>query len=67
MKRRNFNTSKVPRTTDVFPQAIVAGNFIFISGTPGFNTTTEKLSDSFEEQAMQSFMNIQTQRTHSSS
>ena len=60
MARQNFNTSKVPRTTEVFPQAVIEGNFIFISGTPGFNATTGKLSDSFDEQAMQSFMNIKT-------
>ena len=60
MDRQNFNTSKVPRTTEVFPQAVIAGNFIFISGTPGFNATTGKLSDSFEEQAVQSFLNIKT-------
>ena len=58
MDRQNFNTSKVPRTTEVFPQAVIAGNFIFISGTPGNNAITGKLSDSFEEQAIQSFMNI---------
>ena len=60
MDRQNFNTSKVPRTTEVFPQAVIAGNFIFISGTPGFNAITGKLSDSFEEQAVQSFLNIKT-------
>ena len=60
MHRQNFNTLKVPRTTEVFPQAVIAGNFIFISGTPGFNKTAGKLSDSFEEQTMQSFMNIKT-------
>ena len=56
--RKNFNTSKVPRMSEVFPQAVIADNFIFISGTPGFNPATGKLSDSFAEQAMQSFMNI---------
>ena len=60
MDRQNFNTSKVPRTTEVFPQAVIAGNFIFISGTTGYNAITGKLSDSFTEQAMQSFMNIKT-------
>ena len=60
MDRQNFNTLKVPRTTEVFPQAVIAGNFIFVSGTPGFNATTGKLSDSFQEQALQSFMNIKT-------
>jgi 2-iminobutanoate/2-iminopropanoate deaminase len=58
--RQNFNTTKVPRTTEVFPQAVVAGNIIFISGTTGINPGTGKLSDSFEEQARQAFMNIKT-------
>ncbi|HTB26677.1 MAG TPA: RidA family protein [Puia sp.] len=58
--RKNFNTVKVPRTTEVFPQAVIANNFIFISGTPGFNPETGKLSDRFEEQALQCFQNIKT-------
>jgi 2-iminobutanoate/2-iminopropanoate deaminase len=58
--RKNFNTSKLPRMSEVFPQAVIADNFIFISGTTGINPGTGKLSDSFEEQAMQSFMNIKT-------
>jgi 2-iminobutanoate/2-iminopropanoate deaminase len=53
--RKNFNSLKVPRTSDVFPQAVIADNFIFISGTPGFNPATGKLSDIFEEQVRQSF------------
>ncbi|MBC7829085.1 MAG: RidA family protein [Chitinophagaceae bacterium] len=58
--RKNFNSSKVPRMTDVFPQAVIAGNFIFVSGTTGVNPETGKLSESFEEQAAQSFRNIKT-------
>lgn len=58
--RRNFNTSKVPRMTEVFPQAVIADKFVFISGTPGFDPATGQLSDSFEEQARQSFLNIKT-------
>jgi len=46
--------------TEVFPQAVIAGSFIYISGTPGFHPTTGKLPDSFEEQALQSFLNIKT-------
>ncbi|MEO5684976.1 MAG: RidA family protein [Chitinophagaceae bacterium] len=56
--RKNFNTAKVPRMTEVFPQAVIADELVFISGTTGFHPTTGKLSDSFEEQAMQSFLNI---------
>ena len=58
--RINFNTPKIPRTTEVFPQAVTAGNFIFISGTTGLNPSTGKLSDQFEEQARQAFLNIKT-------
>jgi len=36
-----------------------AGGFIFVSGTPGLDLGTGKVvSDSFEEQARQSFRNI---------
>ncbi|HMG66187.1 MAG TPA: RidA family protein [Chitinophagaceae bacterium] len=58
--RKIFNTPKVPRISEVFPQAVIADKFIFLSGTPGLNPATGKLSDSFEEQAMQSFQNIKT-------
>ena len=58
--RTNFNTSKVPRTTDVFPQAVIVDKFVFLSGTTGFDPTTGQLSTSFEEQARQAFLNIKT-------
>jgi len=44
--------------TDVFPQAVVAGGFVFVSGTTGVNPATGKLDDDFEKQATQSFRNI---------
>ncbi len=58
--RSNFNTTKIPRTTEVFPQAVIADKFVFISGTTGIDPTSAKLSDSFEEQARQAFLNIKT-------
>jgi 2-iminobutanoate/2-iminopropanoate deaminase len=58
--RKNFNTSKVPRMTEVFPQAVIADKFVFISGAAGFNPATGKLNENFEEQALQSFQNIKT-------
>ncbi len=60
ISRANFNTAKVPRTTEVFPQVVIAGNFVFLSGTTGINPVTGKLSEHFEEQAVQAFMNIKT-------
>jgi 2-iminobutanoate/2-iminopropanoate deaminase len=44
----------------VFPQAVIAGNFVFLSGTPGLIPATGKLSESFEEQVRQAFLNIKT-------
>lgn len=60
-ERKNFNTDKVPRTTLVFPQVVIANGFIFLSGTPGFDPATGAvISNDFEEQARQSFANIKT-------
>jgi len=58
---KNFNTSKVPRMTQVFPQAVIADKFIFLSGTPGLDTNSGLvISDNFEDQTRQCFLNIKT-------
>jgi 2-iminobutanoate/2-iminopropanoate deaminase len=58
---KNFNTSKAPRMSQAFPQAVIAEKFIFVSGTPGLDTQTGKvISDNFEDQTRQAFQNIQT-------
>jgi 2-iminobutanoate/2-iminopropanoate deaminase len=58
---KNFNTPKVLRTNLVFPQAVITGNLIFVSGTVGMDTAAGKLiSGNFEEQAVQAFKNIRT-------
>jgi 2-iminobutanoate/2-iminopropanoate deaminase len=60
-ENRNFNTPRAPRMSQVFPQAVIADKFIFLSGTPGFDLNSGKVvSDDFEEQVRQSFKNIQT-------
>ena len=58
--RRNHNSTEVPRMSEVFPQAVIADKFVFLSGTPGFIPSTGKLSESFEEQTRQAFLNIKT-------
>jgi 2-iminobutanoate/2-iminopropanoate deaminase len=56
---KNFNTSKALRMSQVFPQAVIADKFIFLSGTPGFDLNSgQVVSDDFEEQARQCFLNI---------
>jgi 2-iminobutanoate/2-iminopropanoate deaminase len=58
--KRTHNSSKVPQMSTVFPQAVIADKFIFLSGMPGLIPSTGKLSESFEEQVRQAFSNIQT-------
>jgi 2-iminobutanoate/2-iminopropanoate deaminase len=58
--RKNHNSAEVPRMSPVFPQAVIADKFVFLSGTPGLIPSTGKLSESFEEQTRQAFLNIKT-------
>lgn len=61
MNKKIFNTSKTPRMSDVFPQAVIANNFIFLSGTPGLDQASGKvISQNFEDQARQAFLNVKT-------
>jgi len=61
MERKNFNTSKVARMTQVFPQAVIAGQFIFLSGMPGIDPVSgQVISHDFEQQTRQCFLNIKT-------
>jgi len=61
MTRKNFNTAKVARMSEVFPQAVITDNYIFLSGMPGLDPITGKVaSDNFEDQARQCFLNIKT-------
>ena len=46
--------------SQVFPQAVVTGDLIFLSGTPGYDHSGKVVSDDFEAQARQSFQNIKT-------
>jgi 2-iminobutanoate/2-iminopropanoate deaminase len=58
---KNFNTPKAPRMSQAFPQAMIADKFIFLSGTPGLDPNTSAvISDDFEDQARQCFVNIQS-------
>lgn len=57
--RKNFNTAKAPRMSQVFPQAVIADKFIFLSGTPGLDLASgQVISDDFEAQTRQCFQNI---------
>ncbi len=58
--KRTYNSTSVPQMSTVFPQAVIADKFVFLSGTPGLIPSTGKLSESFEEQVRQAFSNIKT-------
>ena len=59
--RKNFSTTKAPRMSEFFPQSVIAGDYIFLSGTPGITLESGKIiSDDFEEQTRQCFVNIKT-------
>ena len=59
--KTSFNSPKVPRANAVIPQAVIAGGFIFVSGTTGVDPETGKLiSHNYAEQVKQTFANIKT-------
>lgn len=59
--RRNFNTPKVARMTEAFPQAVITNPFVFLSGMPGTDPISGKIeSEDFEKQTRQCFLNIKT-------
>ena len=61
MTRQNFNTPKVARMSEAFPQAVLTDNYIFLSGMPGLDPVSGKVtSDDFENQTRQCFTNIKT-------
>jgi len=61
MEPQVFHTPNAPRPNAFVPQAVIAGNFIFVSGTSGVDLSTGKLAgDSFEAQATQAFKNLKT-------
>jgi 2-iminobutanoate/2-iminopropanoate deaminase len=56
-----FNTPNAPRPNAFVPQAVTAGNFIFVSGTVGSDISTGKLvGGGYEAQVMQAFKNVKT-------
>jgi 2-iminobutanoate/2-iminopropanoate deaminase len=60
-ERKNFNTLKVTGMAEVFPQAVISGHYLFLSGMPGIDPVSGKVNnDDFENQARQSFLNIKT-------
>ena len=56
-----FNTPNAPRPNAFVPQAVIAGNLIFLSGTVGTDLSTGKLvNGGYEAQVIQAFNNVKT-------
>jgi 2-iminobutanoate/2-iminopropanoate deaminase len=56
-----FHTPNAPKPNAYVPQAVIAGDYIFLSGTTGVDLSTGSLAEGgFEGQAIQAFKNIQT-------
>lgn len=51
-------TQGAPNPVGPYSQAIVSGNFLFLSGQIGIDPQTGKLKDTFEEQVIQIFKNV---------
>jgi len=61
MEPRVFNTHNAPRPNAFVPQAVIAGNFLVVSGTVGTDLSTGKLvAGGYEKQVVQAFENVKT-------
>lgn len=59
--KKTFNSFKVARMSDIFPQAVLTDGYIYLSGMAGIDPVSGKLnSEDFEGQARQCFLNIKT-------
>ena len=59
MKRRLISSGSTFETQIGYSRAVVAGDWVFVSGTTGFDYTTMTIADSMEAQAEQCLKNIE--------
>ncbi len=58
MSRQLISSGSTFETEIGYSRAVIEGNWIFISGTTGFDYSTMEISDKVEEQAEQCLQNI---------
>ena len=58
MKRQRITTANAPAALGPYSQAIVAGGFVFCSGTVGIDPDTGSLSEEVAEQTEQALLNL---------
>lgn len=59
MTRRLISSGSPFEATMGYSRAVVDGDWVFVSGTTGFNYDTMSISDDVAEQAAQAFRNIE--------
>jgi len=61
MEPEVFYTPNAPRPNAFVPQAVIAGGFVFVSGTVGADLSTGKLAEGgYEAQVTQAYKNLKT-------
>ena len=60
MARQRISSGSTFETQMAYSRAIVAGDWVFVSGTTGFDYTAMTISSDIAEQAEQCFRNIET-------
>jgi len=60
MQRQHISSGSPFEAQIGYSRAVVAGDWVFVSGTTGFDYTTMSISDDVVQQAEQCFLNIQT-------
>lgn len=58
MKRHSISTDQAPAAIGPYSQAVVAGGFVFVSGTAGINPATGWAPLGIEAQAEQALLNM---------
>ncbi len=58
MERQRISTDKAPAALGPYSQAIVAGGFVFCSGTVGIDPKTGLLAEGVAEQTEQALLNL---------
>ncbi len=59
MQRQHISSGSPFEEQIGYSRAVVAGDWVFVSGTTGFDYTTMSISDDVVQQAEQCFLNIQ--------
>ena len=57
-RRRSVSTDDAPAALGPYSQAVVAGGFVFVSGTAGIDPVTGQIADGIEAQTDQALRNI---------